>query len=117
MNVSAILKSVVLALSLMSATSANAQTMIYYSYDDYGYRIGMSANGNSVWSVPTHNGYNVITTLQGRNTTTYVDGAYRVSAKMEGDTRALTFIHSFTTGNMTSRMGVAGELVTENFTY
>jgi RHS repeat-associated protein len=88
-----------------------------YTYDDYGYRIGMSVNGNSVWSVPTHNGYNVITTLQGRNTTTYVDGAYRVNAKMEGNTRALTFIHSFTTGNMTSRMGVAGELVTENFTY
>lgn len=88
-----------------------------YTYDDYGYRIGMSVNGNSVWSVPTHNGYNVITTLQGRNTTTYVDGAYRVNAKMEGDTRALTFFHSSTTGNMTSRMGVAGELVTENFTY
>ena len=88
-----------------------------YTYDDYGYRIGMSVNGNSVWSVPTHNGYNVITTLQGRNTTTYVDGAYRVNAKMEGDTRALTFFHSSTTGNLTSRMGVAGELVTENFTY
>ena len=42
MNVSAILKSVVLALSLMSATSANAQTMIYYSYDASGNRITRS---------------------------------------------------------------------------
>jgi hypothetical protein len=42
MNVSAILKSVVLALSLMSATSANAQTKIYYSYDVSGNRITRS---------------------------------------------------------------------------
>lgn len=42
MNVSAILKSVVLALSLMSSASANAQTMIYYSYDASGNRFTRS---------------------------------------------------------------------------
>ena len=42
MKVTVILKSVVLAISMMSSASANAQTMIYYSYDASGNRISRS---------------------------------------------------------------------------
>lgn len=87
-----------------------------YNYDDYGYRTGMTIDGSNIWSVTSYNGNALETKLLDRSTYVFMDGANRVYAKANGN-RVLGFNYSNLTGNLSSRLGVAGNLVTENFTY
>ena len=96
--------------------------IIGYTYDDYGYRTGMTANGNNIWSIGSYNGQSLSTNLEGWYSTSNFDGVGRlVSMTRSGSSvtvsHPLAFMYSNTTGNVTARMGVTSNLVTEQFQY
>ena len=95
---------------------------IGYVYDDYGCRTGMTANGNSIWSVSSYNGQSLSSSLEGWYSVCNFDGLGRVVSKSRSGSSAavshpLAFMYSNTTGNVTARMGVTSNLVTEQFQY
>jgi len=95
---------------------------IGYTYDDYGYRTGMTANGNNIWSIGNYNGYSLSSSLEGLSSISNYDNVGRVASKVRSGSSVdiihpLSFMYSNTTGNVTARMGVTCNMVTEQFQY
>ena len=96
---------------------------ITYTYDDNGYRYGIWAGNAHLWRVQFFNGK--VTKYHFGNTTV-TDSISKAGqlleryVKRDGQNAKLcrmAFTWNNETGNMTSRTGVAGTGVTENFTY